>query len=58
MIGGQPAQVQYAGAAPGAIAGLYQINAVIPQGAVSGAQPVSVTVGGASTQASVTVAVQ
>jgi uncharacterized protein (TIGR03437 family) len=58
MIGGQPATVQYAGAAPGAIAGLYQINAVIPQGAASGAQPVSVTVAGASTQASVTVSVQ
>lgn len=58
MIGGQPAQVQYAGLAPAAIAGLYQINAVIPQGAASGAQPVSITVSGASTQTSVTVAVQ
>jgi uncharacterized protein (TIGR03437 family) len=57
-IGGQAAQVQYAGAAPLAIAGLYQINVVVPPTAASGNQPVSVTVAGAQTPSNVTLAIQ
>jgi uncharacterized protein (TIGR03437 family) len=44
-IGGQPAQINYAGAAPFEISGLLQINAVIPQGIGSGAQPVVLKIG-------------
>jgi adhesin/invasin len=42
-IGGQPAQVSYAGVAPG-YAGLSQINAVIPTGLTPGDQPVFITI--------------
>jgi uncharacterized protein (TIGR03437 family) len=57
MIAGQPATVQYAGLAPG-FAGLYQINAVIPSGLPTGNALVVVTVGGVSTTAQATIAVQ
>ncbi len=56
-IGGQDAQVAYAGPAPGLVAGIMQINATIPSGTPSGATPVIVKVGTA-TSAPVTVAVQ
>ena len=48
-IGGIPAQVLYAGVAPG-YPGLFQINAVIPRGAAAGVAPVVVTVGGIDSQ--------
>ena len=35
-IGGQPAEVQYAGGAPDEIAGLMQLNVRIPNGILSG----------------------
>ena len=35
-IGGVDAFVQYAGQAPGAVAGLYQVNAVVPAGVTTG----------------------
>jgi uncharacterized protein (TIGR03437 family) len=57
-IGGQAAQVLYAGAAPDLPAGLIQINAVIPDGTPSGNQPVVVQIGTASTTQTVTVAVK
>jgi len=58
-IGGIPAVVSYAGAAPGAVAGLTQINVQIPAGVASGAAvPVSLQVGGVSAQSTVTVSVQ
>lgn len=56
--GGAPAEVLYAGAAPGAIAGLFQINARIPAGTRSGSVPVVVTVGTAASQSGLTVAVR
>jgi adhesin/invasin len=46
-IGGMPAQVVYAGVAPG-FAGLSQINAVIPAGLVPGDQPLFISVNGVS----------
>jgi adhesin/invasin len=50
FIGGKPAQVQYAGAAPG-LAGLSQINAVIPPGLAPGDQPVFISVDGVASNA-------
>lgn len=59
MIGGLPASVKYAGAAPGNIPGLFQINAQIPAGVAAGNQvPVSVTIGTGQSQSGVTLAVQ
>jgi uncharacterized protein (TIGR03437 family) len=56
-IGAQPAQVLFAGLAPG-FAGLYQVNAVVPPGITPGAKvPVILTTAGFSS-APVTVAVQ
>ena len=56
-IGGLPAQVTFAGLTPGSV-GLYQVNAVVPPGVLTGgAVPVLVTVDRAS-QAGVTIAVK
>lgn len=57
-IGGVAAQVVYDGAAPGSIAGLTQINAMVPANVPAGVLPVVVTVGGVSSQGGITVAVQ
>jgi uncharacterized protein (TIGR03437 family) len=57
-IGGQNAQVLYAGTGPFQVAGVFQINAMVPQGIVSGAVPVVVTVGTSSSPSGVTVSVQ
>lgn len=58
-IAGIPADVTYAGAAPGLIAGVVQINVRIPQGATSSpAAPVSVSVGSVQIPAGVTVSIQ
>jgi uncharacterized protein (TIGR03437 family) len=58
-IGGIEATVQYAGSAPDQVAGLLQVNAVVPQGVTPGpAVPVTVSVGGIPSQAGVTIAVQ
>jgi len=62
-IAGQPAVVSYAGAAPGAVAGLVQINAIIPPTvAVGTAVTLTVSVGAATSsrrsQPSVTISVK
>jgi len=57
-IGGQMATVNYAGPLYGSIIGLLQINAVVPSGLTSGNVPVVVTIGGVTTQSSVTLAVK
>jgi len=57
-IGGLPAQVLYAGGAPGLIAGVFQVNARVPEGAAPGAMPLVLSVGRASSQPGVTVAVE
>lgn len=57
-IGGQTARIGYAGPAPGLVAGVLQINAVIPDGVSSGNLPVVVRFGSDSSQANLTVAVQ
>jgi uncharacterized protein (TIGR03437 family) len=58
-IGGQPAQIQYAGEAPTLVSGVIQINAVVPNSVASGNQPVVVTIGtNTNNTQSITVAVQ
>jgi uncharacterized protein (TIGR03437 family) len=59
QIGGLQATVTYAGAAPGLIAGVLQVNALVPSDLRSGqAVPVEFTIGGVSSQAGVSVAIQ
>jgi uncharacterized protein (TIGR03437 family) len=58
-IGGLPAQINYAGEAPGLISGVIQINAVIPSTISPGSQvPVTWSAGTYSSQQGVTIAVQ
>jgi uncharacterized protein (TIGR03437 family) len=57
-IGGQTATVQYSGAVPGSVQGVYQINAVVPSGSATGSVPVAVTIGGVASQSNVTMYVQ
>jgi minor extracellular serine protease Vpr len=52
-IGGQPAAVQFSGLTPGLV-GLYQVNAVIPKGLTSGAQPITISAGGATSKSVIT----
>jgi len=57
-IGGLPAQVTYWGGAPGAIAGLIQVNAIVPSGVTPGSTvPLLVTIGNWTSQKGVTIAV-
>jgi len=58
-IGGKAATVSYAGFVADSIAGLYQINAVVPTTVTSGsAVSVQVAVGTATSQTGVTMVVQ
>jgi trimeric autotransporter adhesin len=58
-VGGVAAEVTYAGPAPGLVAGVLQINAIVPAGASSGAAiPIDVMIAGATSQSGVTVAIQ
>ena len=57
-IGGQHASVNFAGGAPGAVAGVFQVNAQVPSGITAGsAVPVVVQVGTSNSQPNVTIAV-
>ncbi|HXE63721.1 MAG TPA: DVUA0089 family protein [Bryobacteraceae bacterium] len=58
-IGGKFAEVTYAGLVPGETPGLQQINVHLPDDAPTGsAVPIQLTIGGVTTQAGVTVAIQ
>ena len=58
MIGGQPAVVQYAGGAPGFVAGLMQVNLLIPANISPGpAVPVVLKLADIQSQGGVTIAV-
>jgi uncharacterized protein (TIGR03437 family) len=57
-VGGIPAQVQYAGSAPGEVYGVMQVNVQIPANAPAGNLPIVITVGTTNTQIGVTMAVQ
>ncbi len=55
-VGGKPVEVLYAGAAPGLVAGVFQINVRLPPGYdMSGDQPVEVKVSGVTSGNRVTV---
>jgi uncharacterized protein (TIGR03437 family) len=56
-IGGKTATVQFAGGAPGVVAGIMQVNVVVPAGLSAGAVPVVVQVGTTATQSGVTITV-
>jgi uncharacterized protein (TIGR03437 family) len=57
-IGGQPAQVLYAGLAPGFV-GLFQVNLAVPQNASVGDQvPLTLTINGVPSQATAYIAVR
>jgi uncharacterized protein (TIGR03437 family) len=57
-IGGQPATVSFYGEAPGDVSGVLQINVTVPAGPLTGAVPISVSIGTQTTQANVTVSLQ
>jgi uncharacterized protein (TIGR03437 family) len=58
-IGGVSAPVQYAGGAPGEVAGVMQVNVQIPQGLSAGsAIPIVIRVGGKNSQTNVTLAIK
>jgi uncharacterized protein (TIGR03437 family) len=58
-IGGITGPPQYAGSAPDSIAGLLQVNAVVPQGVATGSSvPITLNIGGSQSQAGVTIAVK
>jgi uncharacterized protein (TIGR03437 family) len=58
-IGGQPAQIQYAGEAPTLVSGVIQVNAVVPTSTASGNQTVVLTIGNNNNATqNITVAVQ
>lgn len=57
-IGGQPATVIFEGEAPGIVAGVLQLNVMIPPTVSSGANSIIVTIGSNSSQTGVTVSVQ
>jgi uncharacterized protein (TIGR03437 family) len=59
FVGDVPAQVQFAGHAPGYTLGLQQINILIPNGAPAGsAVPVRLVITGVATQTGITAAIQ
>jgi uncharacterized protein (TIGR03437 family) len=58
-MGGIEAPLQYAGSAPESVTGLFQMNAVVPQGVAPGPSvPIEFTVGTARSQPGVTIAVK
>lgn len=57
-IGGQPAVVQFAGAAPGLVTGVVQFNLQVPSGVTGNNLPIVITVNGQPSPTGVTVAVQ
>jgi uncharacterized protein (TIGR03437 family) len=58
-VGGLPALVQYAGGAPGFVAGALQVNVQIPEGvAADSSVPIVINIGGQDSQMNVTLAVR
>jgi len=59
LIDGQPATVTFYGEVPGVVAGMMQVNAIVPKSARAGSDiPVSITLGTSYSQAGVTLAAQ
>ena len=58
-VGGQPAEVQYAGGAPGIVEGVIQVNLLIPAASQTGAAvPLVLQVGDSVSQPGITLAIQ
>lgn len=57
-IGGQRVEVLYAGAAPGLVAGAFQLNVRVPVAIAQGNQPVVVRIGDQASQTGLTIAVK
>ena len=57
QIGGMPAEVVYAGAAPGLVSGVMQVNVRVPESTASGLQPIEITVGTATSPPGVVIAI-
>jgi uncharacterized protein (TIGR03437 family) len=57
-VGGYPADLQYAGSAPGFVSGALQVNAVVPDATGSGTVPIVIKIGNNSSPAVTTVNVQ
>ncbi|HUJ71302.1 MAG TPA: hypothetical protein VLZ30_03605, partial [Verrucomicrobiae bacterium] len=57
-IDGQTAEVLYAGAAPTLVGGIVQVNATVPANVRSGVVPITLSIGGVTSQPGVTVAIQ
>jgi uncharacterized protein (TIGR03437 family) len=57
-IGNQPAKVISAASSPGTVAGVMQIEAIVPSGITAGIVPVVVTVGTVASQATATLSVK
>jgi uncharacterized protein (TIGR03437 family) len=58
LIGNFSAEILFAGSAPDAVAGLFQVNARVPAGVMSGPVPIAIVVGGVSSQPGVTLRVE
>jgi uncharacterized protein (TIGR03437 family) len=58
LVNNQPATIAFYGEAPGIVSGVMQVNVVIPPNTPSGSVPLVITVGSASSQPGVTIAVQ
>ena len=58
LIDNTPVSILFAGEAPGIVAGVMQVNVQIPANVSSGNLPISVSVGGSTSQNGVTVSVQ
>ena len=58
LIDGQPATVVFYGEVPGVVAGMMQINVIVPQNSRAGSVPVSISLGTAYSQAGVTLVAQ
>jgi len=59
IVGGQPAEVQYAGGAPGIVEGVIQVNLRIPAASQTGdAVPLLLQVGDSTSQPGITLAIQ
>ncbi|MBK9166677.1 MAG: hypothetical protein IPM24_04345 [Bryobacterales bacterium] len=57
LVGGQPAEILYAGAAPG-LAGILQVNARVPRSLAPGPAPVSLSVGSAASRPGLTIQIR
>ena len=57
-VNGQSAAIQFSGEAPGLVAGVLQVNLVIPPSTKSGAASLVISVGGVQSQAGVTISVK